>query len=202
MHRVNELLRPDSDGRLPHFDSNNGQVQLSNDTDNFLDNPDRKIVSANAYLGCRAIRQGLEEGADIVICGRVADASPVIAAAQWWHSWKEDDFDQLAGALLAGHLIECSTYSTGGNFAGFDKYETQALLNLACPISEIAANGDSVITKHETLNGVVTADTIRCQLLYELQGNIYLNSDVKADLTNVTVKGVGENRVHVTGVKG
>jgi hypothetical protein len=126
----------------------------------------------------------------------------VIAAAQWWHGWKENDFDQLAGALLAGHLIECSTYSTGANFAGFDKYDTKELLNLGCPIAEIAANGDSIITKHEALNGIVTEDTIRCQLLYEIQGNIYLNSDVKADLSQASVREVGKNRVLVTGAKG
>lgn len=143
-----------------------------------------------------------QEGADIIICGRVADASPVIAAAAWWHNWREDDFDQLAGALIAGHLIECSTYTTGANFAGFHTHEIAELLNLGLPIAEVEANGECVITKHEALNGFVDRDTVICQLLYELQGTIYLNSDVKADITNIRVEEEGKHRVRVSGVKG
>jgi hypothetical protein len=199
---VHDIVKPDSKGRLPHFDSTNEQVKLAKDTDNFLQNPDKKIVAANAYLGCRAIRRGLEQGADIIICGRVADASPVMAAAQWWHGWKDNDFDQLAGALVAGHLVECSTYGTGSNFAGFDQYTIEQLLHLGCPIAEVADNGEAVITKHDALNGFVTEEVVKCQLLYELQGNVYLNSDVKADMTNVAVRQVGANRVHVSGVRG
>ncbi|KAI1125252.1 DUF1446-domain-containing protein [Nemania abortiva] len=199
---VHDIIKPDSQGRLPHFDSPNSHVKLAKDTDNFLQDPNKKIVAANAYLGCRAIRRGLEQGADIVICGRVADASPVMGAAQWWHGLKEDNFDKLAGALVAGHLIECSTYGTGANFAGFDQYPIKQLLQLGCPIAEIAENGEAVITKHEALNGIVTEEVVKCQLLYELQGNIYLNSDVKADIANVAVRQVGLNRVHISGAKG
>ncbi|KAI0965577.1 DUF1446-domain-containing protein [Xylaria arbuscula] len=199
---VHDILKPDSQGQLPHFDSANHQVKLAEDTDNFLRNKNKKVVSANAYLGCRAIRLGLEKGADIIICGRVADASPVMGAAQWWHGWRDSDFDNLAGALVAGHLIECSTYVTGANFAGFDRYTIQELLRLGLPIAEIAENGDVVITKHEALNGFVTEESVKCQLLYELQGNIYLNSDVKADITDVSVRQTGLNRVHVSGTKG
>ncbi|KAI0870465.1 DUF1446-domain-containing protein [Hypoxylon argillaceum] len=199
---VRDILKLDNQGRLPHFDSPNNQVKLAKDTDDFLDDPNKKIVAANAYLGCRAIRRGLEQDADIIICGRVADASPVLGAAQWWHGWKEDDFDKLAGSLVAGHLIECSTYGTGANFAGFDQYPIQQLLHLGCPIAEIADNGEAIITKHEALNGIVTEEVVKCQLLYELQGNIYLNSDVKADITNVAIRQVGPNLVHVSGVKG
>jgi hypothetical protein len=126
----------------------------------------------------------------------------VIAAAQWWHNWSDTAYDELAGALIAGHLIECSTYSTGANFAGFFKYETAALLNLGLPIAEISANGDCVITKADSLNGYVTTDTVTCQLLYELQGDIYLNSCVKADISQITIKQEAENRVHVSGTQG
>ncbi|KAJ3564707.1 hypothetical protein NPX13_g7753 [Xylaria arbuscula] len=199
---VRDILKPDDEGQLPHFDSANDQVKLAKDTDGFLRDPHKKIIVANAYLGCRAIRRGLDEGADIIICGRVADASPVIGAAQWWHGWKDDEFDKLAGALVAGHLIECSTYGTGANFAGFDQYTVQQLLHLGCPIAEIAENGEAVITKHEALNGFVTEEIVKCQLLYELQGNIYLNSDVKADISDVSVRQVGPNRVHISGTKG
>lgn len=160
------------------------------------------IVSANAYLGIRAIRRGLDEGADIIICGRVSDASPVIASAAWWHGWKDDDFGPLAGALIAGHLIECSTYTTGANFSGFFTHDISELLDLGLPIAEVEANGDCVITKHKELNGFVDADTVTCQLLYELQGTIYLNSDVKADITNIRVINESKDRVRVSGTKG
>jgi hypothetical protein len=132
----------------------------------------------------------------------VSDASPVIAAAAWWHGWSDSAWDELAGALIAGHLIECSSYITGGNFAGFDKYDVKDLLNLGLPIVEIDNKGECVVTKHDTLPGFVTEDTVKCQLLYELQGNIYLNSDVKADITHIHIREQFKNRVHVSGVKG
>lgn len=199
--RISDLLEKSE--RLSHLDSINPNVQLVPDSDTFMHDPENMpIVSANAYLGIRAIKRGLEQGADIIICGRVSDASPVIAAAAWWHQWPDSAYDELAGALIAGHLIECSTYITGGNFAGFDKYPVKELLNLALPIVEIDHSGNSVVTKHEALNGVITEDTVKCQLLYELQGNIYLNSDVKADISHVQISEQTKNRVLVSGVKG
>ncbi|KAH7028953.1 uncharacterized protein B0I36DRAFT_422788 [Microdochium trichocladiopsis] len=214
--------------RMLHLDDGNEQVCLTKDAEDLFgsneeDDTDGKkeIVAANAYLGCRAIRTGLELGADIIICGRVADASPVMAAAQWWHGWEDSAYDELAGALVAGHLIECSTYGTGANFAGFDDLMAmpaaaaasgpdgqpraagpERLWDLGCPIAEIDSTGECVITKHESLNGFVTEEVVKCQLLYELQGNIYLNSDVKADLHAITVQQVGPNRVHVRGAQG
>ncbi|MCJ1376996.1 hypothetical protein MMC17_000086 [Xylographa soralifera] len=179
-----------------------GETYVSQQHTRFLENPQKAIVSAHAYLGARAIRKGLEEGADIIICGRVSDASPVIGAAQWWYGWPDTAYDELAGALVAGHLIECSTYSTGANFAGFDKYPIEDLLDLGLPIAEIDARGHCIVTKAATLPGIVTRDVIICQLLYELQGNIYLNSDVKADISNISVEQESENRVSITGVKG
>jgi hypothetical protein len=202
MNKVNGLLKPDAKGKLCHLDSNNPEVHLASNATTFLGDPKRPIISANAYLGIRAITAGLHQGADIIICGRVSDASPVIAAAQWWHGWDDSAYDELAGSLLAGHLIECSTYVTGANFAGFDQYETSELLNLGLPIVEIENDGTCTVTKHEKLGGFVTADTVKCQLVYELQGNIYLNSDVKADLSKVHIEDIAKNRVRVTGVKG
>ncbi|PPJ54771.1 hypothetical protein CBER1_04059 [Cercospora berteroae] len=202
--RIGEILsKAEEDVDLPHLDKNNANVKLEGNSRVFLEHPERNpIVSANAYLGVRAIRKGLDEGADIVICGRVSDASPVIGAASWWHQWKHDDFDALAGALIAGHLIECSTYVTGANFAGFFQYEIPRLLNLGLGIVEIETNGDCIVTKHDSLNGFVTADTVKCQFLYELQGNIYLNSDVKADTTHIKIEDIGKDRVKVSGTKG
>lgn len=203
MHKVTGVLEKIKSGDYPHLDKNNEDVHLIKDTLGFLDEPEKKpIIVANAYLGYRAIKRGLDEGADIIICGRVADASPVIGIAAWWHGWDVTAYDELAGALIAGHLIECSTYVTGANFAGAYKYPVEQLVNLGLPIAELSGNGDCIITKHDALKGIVTADTVKCQLLYELQGDIYLNSDVKADLTNVAITQQSENRVHVSGIKG
>lgn len=184
---------------LPHLDSANTDISLNPESFLFTGHDGatepHKMVSANAYLGARAIYHGFRDGADIVICGRVSDASPVIAAAWYWWSWEETDYDRLAGALIAGHLIECSAYVTGANFSGFDTYDSLDLfLEPGFPISEIAQDGTCVITKHPGTGGMVTADTCKCQLLYELQGDSYLNSDVTALLERVVVEQVGEDR--------
>jgi hypothetical protein len=152
------------------------------------------MVSAHAYLGARGIVHGLRAGADIIICGRVADASPAIAAAWYWHDWDEADYDRLAGALVAGHLIECSAYVTGGNFSGFDRYDIEDLVEPGFPIAEIDSDGTCVVTKHPGTKGMVTTDTVRCQFLYELQGTVYLNSDVNAYIGGVVVEDVGKDR--------
>nr|UWK20094.1 duf1446 domain containing protein [Trichoderma rubi] len=199
MHKVHHLLSKS----VAHLDGANPDVQYDKDTTSFLDSPDEMpILAANAYLGYRAIKKGLDEGADILICGRVSDASPVIGAAAWWYGWSESDFDQLAGSLIAGHLIECSTYVTGGNFAGAYNHPPSDFLRLGAGIAEILPNGDCVVTKHDSLNGFVTPDTVKCQFLYELQGNIYLNSDVRADISQITIVKESKNRVLVSGVKG
>nr|UWK20121.1 duf1446 domain containing protein [Trichoderma polysporum] len=199
MHKLHHLLSKS----LAHLDGENPDVQYDKDTTSFLSLPEEMpVVAANAYLGYRSIKKGLDEGADILICGRVSDASPVIGAAAWWYNWSELDLDQLAGSLIAGHLIECSTYVTGGNFAGAYKHPPSDFLRLGAGIVEILPNGECVVTKHEPLNGFVTADTVKCQFLYELQGNIYLNSDVKADASKIIIAEESKNRVHVSGVKG
>ncbi|VUC21613.1 unnamed protein product [Clonostachys rosea] len=213
MHKVHKLLQrpstssssPDkySSPPLPHLDHNNPSVTLDQSALSFLQHPDTMpIVSANAYLGYRAIKHGLDRGADIIICGRVADASPVIAAAAWWHAWDPTDYDRLAAALVGGHLIECSTYVTGGNFSGAYRYPVETFINLGLPIVEVASDGVCVVTKTEGTGGLVTADTVKCQFLYELQGDIYLNSDVKADVSGVKVNEVAKDRVRVEGVRG
>lgn len=113
---------------------------------------------------------------------------------RYWHNWKDSDYDQLAGALVSGHLIECSAYVTGGNFSGFTRYEMEEFYEPGFPIAEIEKDGSCVITKNPNTGGMVTTETVRCQLLYELQGNIYLHSDVKAYLNNVSVEAVGKDR--------
>lgn len=187
---------------FPHLDGENENVGVNPSKSEVKYLKERQIISANCYLGSRAISAALDGGADIVVCGRVADASPVMGLAAWWHGWEDDDFDALAGALVAGHLIECSGYSTGGNFSGFEDYHHDDLTDIGFPIAELAHDGSAVLTKQESLPGLVNVEVIACQFLYELQGNVYLNSDVKARLDGITMTQVGENRVKVRGVRG
>ncbi|KAL4740594.1 DUF1446 domain-containing protein [Aspergillus similis] len=195
---------PTTKEELRHLDSGNPSAVPAELTYAFLNNGGKPVpmVSAHAYLGARGIVDGLRRGADIIICGRVADASPVIAAAWFWHGWSETDYDELAGSLIAGHLIECSAYVTGGNFAGFDKYDLDKLVAPGFPIAEVAVDGTCVITKHPGTDGFINKDTVRCQFLYELQGNTYLNSDVSAHIADVQVEDVGEDRVRISGIRG
>ncbi|KAJ6507418.1 hypothetical protein C8R47DRAFT_967066 [Mycena vitilis] len=175
-----------------------------------------KPLCAQAYLGGLGIAAALQNGADIVVCGRVSDASLVIGAAAWWHGWDRTHLPQLANALLAGHLIECSTYISGGNFTGFKDLEAGGRwLDLGYPIAELGAGGEVVITKQKGRGGIVSVETCTAQLLYEIQGPWYFNSDASAAaaqyfhsdapqvtviLDNVCFTQIGENRVSVTGV--
>lgn len=161
---------------------------------------DGDILAANAYIGCAGIVRALQDGADIVICGRCTDASPVIGLASWWHSWRENDWNALAGSLMAGHLIECGAYVTGGNFCG--SQEVESLYGVGYPIAEVSSDGGAIITKPDDTTGAVTVDTCKAQLLYEIQGHIYLNPDVVADIADVEVTRVGRDRVRLSGVKG
>ena len=192
-----------SNGKLPkHLDAENSKVTLQAHASDLLDTKGKPVVSANAYLGARAILKGLQLGADIIICGRVADASPVIGAAWYWHSWSDTQYDELAGALIAGHLIECSSYVTGSNFCDFNRYPQELFIDLPFGIAEIASDGTTIITKHENTNGLVNLHTVTCQFLYELQGAIYLNSDVTAHIADIRIEAVGKDRVRLSNVKG
>ncbi|KAH8660444.1 hypothetical protein BX600DRAFT_523398 [Xylariales sp. PMI_506] len=204
LSRLGKHMPLEKNQALRHLDSANPHVNLSSESLLFAqaDKEPREIVSANAYLGAHAVYEALHRGADIVICGRVSDASPVMACAWYWWSWNITSYDELAGALVAGHLIECSAYVTGGNFSGFDAYDLEHLVDPGFPIAEIERDGSCVITKHEGTDGMVTVDTCRCQLVYELQGNAYLNSDVKAYLDDVVMEQVAEDRVRVSGIRG
>lgn len=161
-----------------------------------------EVLACTAYIGARAIVKALEADADIVICGRVADASPIIGAAWYWYGWSDTDYDRLAGAFLAGHIIECSAYASGSNFSGFNRFPLEDFIDSGFPIAEVEADGSCVITKHEGTGGMVTEETIKCQLLYEIQGNVYLNSDVKAILDHVQIKQESKDRVRFSGIKG
>ena len=125
-----------------------------------------EILGAQAYLGGLGIAEAFKQGAQIVVCGRVSDASPYIGAAYWWHGWERSMLHELANAFVAGHLLECSTYVTGGNYSGFQKLEhgDYGWAELGFPIGEIARDGAVVITKQKETGGAVTVDTCSSQL--------------------------------------
>jgi hypothetical protein len=157
-------------------------------------------VTANAYLGGWGIARALRAGADVVICGRVTDASLVVGPAAWAFDWAPDDWDRLAGAVTAGHIIECGTQATGGNYAFFTDIPDP--VHPGFPIAELHADGSSVITKHPGTGGAVTVGTVTAQLLYEIGAPAYLNADVVARFDSVRLTQQGPDRVAVGPVTG
>ena len=133
-------------------------------------------LTANAYLGAWGIADALDRGADVVITGRVTDAAVVVGPAAARFGWARTDWDRLAGAVVAGHVIECGAQCTGGNYAFFD--EVPGLERPGFPIAEIHHDGSFVVTKHPGTGGLVSVDTVTAQLLYEIQGLGYYNPDV------------------------
>ncbi len=161
---------------------------------------DAEPVSANAYLGAWGIVEALRRGADVVVCPRVTDASLVVGPAAWHFGWKPDDWDRLAGAVVAGHLLECGPQTTGGNYAFFQ--EVPGLEHPGFPIAEIEADGSFVVTKHPNTGGLVSRGTVTAQLLYELGEPAYANPDVIARFDTIALRELGPDRVRVSGVRG
>jgi hypothetical protein len=159
-----------------------------------------KPVSANAYLGGWGIAAALEAGADVVVTGRVTDASLVVGPAAWWHGWGPREWDALAGAVVAGHVIECGPQATGGNYAFLDEITDRRYPGF--PIAEVAEDGSSVITKHPGTGGLVSVGTVTAQLLYEIAGPEYLGPDVTTHFDTIALAQDGEHRVAISGVRG
>lgn len=157
-------------------------------------------LTANAYLGAWGIVEALSADADVVVTGRVTDASVIVGPAAHHFGWKRDDFDQLAGAVAAGHVIECGTQATGGNYAFFT--EIPNLGRPGFPIAEINADGSSVITKHAGTDGEVSVGTVTAQLLYEITGGRYAGPDVTTRIDNAVLTQEGPDRVLISGVTG
>ena len=157
-------------------------------------------VSANAYLGAWGIVAALAAGADIVVCGRVTDASLVVGPAAWWHGWRPRDWDALAGAVAAGHVIECGPQATGGNYSFLD--EIPDARPPGFPIAEVAADGSATITKHRGTGGAVTVGTVTAQLLYEIGPPAYVNPDVTAHFDTLRLTRTGPDRVLISGTRG
>ncbi|OLO99519.1 exopolyphosphatase [Mycolicibacterium porcinum] len=157
-------------------------------------------LAANAYLGAWGIVDCLNSGADVVVTGRVTDASVIVGPAAAHFGWKTTDYDALAGAVVAGHVIECGTQATGGNYSFFS--EIADLARPGFPIAEISADGSSVITKHAGTGGQVSVGTVTAQLLYEITGARYANPDVTLRVDSLQLSQDGPDRVRISGVTG
>ncbi|HSV60719.1 MAG TPA: acyclic terpene utilization AtuA family protein [Variovorax sp.] len=162
-----------------------------------------RVVSANAYIGAEPIAAALDAGAQIVVCGRVADPSLTVGPAMSHFGWRADDWPRLGRATMAGHLLECGAQVCGGYFADPGYKEVPSLATLGFPIAQIDADGGCIISKAEGTGGFVTEATVKEQLLYEVHDPAaYLTPDVVADISQAEVRALGPDRVALTGVSG
>ncbi len=159
-----------------------------------------RFITANAYLGCFGIVEALRMGADIVVTGRVTDAAVVCGPAAWHHGWSRDNWDALAGAVVAGHVIECGAQVTGGNYSFFT--EVPGMTRVGFPWVEIAEDGSSVVGKHDGTGGEVSIGTVTSQLLYEIASPTYLGPDVSARFDTIHLDQIAKDRVRISGTKG
>jgi hypothetical protein len=165
--------------------------------------PGRQVVSANVYLGAESIADALRDGADIVVCGRVADPSLVLGPALAHFGWSLSEWDCLAGATMAGHLLECGAQVCGGYYADPGFKDVPNLANIGFPIAEIHADGSCIISKPPGTGGIIDAHCVKEQLLYEIHDpHAYLTPDVVADIGSATVTELGPDRVRLAGVRG
>ena len=170
------------------------------DKDLELKDYSKKPITANAYLGAWGIKEALDNGADVVVCPRVTDAAVVIGPAAWKFNWSRDQYDELAGALAAGHIIECGAQATGGNYSFFQEVPT--FDNIGYPIAEVYEDGSFVITKHENTGGLVSVGTVTAQLLYEIGSPAYLNPDVISHFDTLKITQESQDRVLVQNARG
>jgi hypothetical protein len=185
--------------RLPELQA--AGIDLAHlDTGQRLADAGVRPISANAYLGGWGIAAALDAGADVVVCPRVTDASLVVGPAAWWHGWAREDWNALAGAVAAGHVIECGPQATGGNYSFLDEITDRRYPGF--PIAEVAADGSSVITKHAGTGGLVSVGTVTAQLLYEIAEPAYLNPDVVAHFDTIELTQEAADRVRLSGTHG
>ncbi len=177
-----------------------GQPFANLDTEEKLSESDQAALTANVYFGGWAIKEALDQGADIVVCPRVTDAAVVIGPAAWKFNWQRNDYDALAGALAAGHIIECGAQCCGGNYSFFE--EVPSFRNVGYPIAEIEKDGTFTVTKHTGTGGLISVGTITAQLLYEISTPAYYNPDVIAHFDTMKIEQDGDDRVRVSGTRG
>ena len=178
----------------------NGEEFTNIDKEISLKDSGFPVLTANAYLGAWGIKKALDKGADIVVCPRVTDAAVVMGPAAWRFNWERDDFDKLAGALAAGHIIECGCQATGGNYAFFE--EVPSFENVGFPIAEIQSDGSFFITKHPGTGGLVSVGTVTAQLLYEISSPAYINPDVISHFDTLKIKQIDKDKVFISGCRG
>ena len=177
-----------------------GEEFIHIDRNQPLKSSDCQILTANIYLGAWGIVKALDLGADVVICPRVTDASLVIGPAAWKFKWKRNDYHKLAGALAAGHIIECGAQTTGGNYAFFEEIET--FKDIGYPIAEVYEDGSFIVTKHQNTGGMISKGTVTAQLLYEISSQDYINPDVIGHFDSLVLEDLGKDRVLVSGCTG
>ena len=192
----------DGDDLMPSIPdlTKSGEEFKNIDKDTKLNESDHSPLTANAYLGAWGIKEALDQGADIVVCPRVTDAAVVIGPAAWKFNWERDNYDALAGALAAGHIIECGCQATGGNYSFFK--EVKSFDNVGYPIAEIFEDGSFYITKHSNTGGLVSSGTVTAQLLYEISSPAYVNPDVIAHFDTLKIEDVEEDKVFISGCRG
>ena len=192
----------DGDDLIPDIDKLTDLGEKFSNLDKNIDLKEysKKAITANAYLGAWGIKEALDNGADVVVCPRVTDAAVVIGPAAWKFNWSRDQYDELAGALAAGHIIECGAQATGGNYSFFQEVPT--FDNIGYPIAEIYKDGSFVITKHENTGGLVSVGTVTAQLLYEISSPAYLNPDVISHFDTLKITQESNNRVLVENARG
>jgi acyclic terpene utilization AtuA family protein len=192
----------DGDDLLPRIGElgDKGEALINIDTGVALADGGKAPVTANAYLGAWGIKEALDQGADIVVAPRVTDAAVVIGPAAWKFNWKRDDYDALAGSLAAGHIIECGTQATGGNYSFFQEVPTFSKIGF--PIAEIERDGSFTVTKHPGTGGLVSTGTVTAQLLYEIGSPAYMNPDVIGHFDTMSIEDQGNDRVRVSGTRG
>lgn len=189
-HVDGDDVLPVVDGLRPHLDHLDTGAPLTGTP-----------VSANAYLGGWGIAAALDAGADVVVCPRITDAALVVGPAAWWWGWAVDDWDALAGAVVAGHVIECGAQTTGGNYSFFGTIPDHSLPP-GFPIAEVERDGSTVITKHPGTGGLVDVGTVTAQLLYEIGAPTYANPDVVSHFDTIRLAADGTDRVRISGVQG
>ncbi len=192
----------DGDDLLPRIDQlqRQGEAFTNMDRGNPLSDTENEIVTANAYLGAWGIKEALDQGADVVVCPRVTDAAVVMGPAAWKFNWNRNDYDALAGALAAGHIVECGAQATGGNYSFFQ--EVPSFHNVGYPIAEIERDGSFTIAKHPGTGGLVSVGTVKAQLLYEISSPAYLSPDVIAHFDTLKIEQKGDDRVYVSECRG
>lgn len=201
--KIAAITGDDVSARLEEF-IDAGEPLENMDTGERLDPTSHILANANVYLGAQPIVEALQNGADMVITGRVADPCLFLAPLIAHYGWSWEDWDRLASGIVAGHLLECTAQVVGGNsLALIDQINPADLSNLGYPIAEVEADGSFVLTNTPGLPGKVTQQTVKEQLLYEVHDPTnYITPDVIANFSTLSLEDAGENRVRVSGVTG